>query len=65
MKNFMAELHASKGDSAPVISNLNTNSDTEADPTDNFDEINDVADQRSVFRLQPLPKGSTAAWSKL
>lgn len=54
MKNFVDELRSGKGDITPVLNNT-LNSDTISNcNSENLDELNDIADQRTVFRLQPI-----------
>lgn len=52
MKNFMEELQDLKDELDPAVSSDSISNN------DNFDELNDVADQRTVFRLQHLSKNA-------
>lgn len=52
MKSFVDEIRAMDEDVTPALNNT-LNSDT---VSENFDELNDVADSRSVFRLHQLSK---------
>ncbi|CAL8109992.1 unnamed protein product [Orchesella dallaii] len=63
MKCFMETLKSEKTDVAPITddnSPMGNTSSSGLTNCENCDELNDVADQRFVFRLQPLSKVSTS-----